>query len=91
MILRALFSIPLFPLGKPMGRGVFVNRRNPRSRWISPNDVSLNIGDWFHAFANRTPRGAFVRRDEENSYRGATYMTAPPSEERGRPSNNPFG
>jgi len=92
MFLRALFSIPIFPLGRTSGRGIFVNRRNPQSHWISPNDVKLNVVDWFYAFANRTPPDAFVRRDEDNAYRGSSYSRGPTRNgTSARRQINPFG
>lgn len=72
-MLRFLFSIPVLPFGSPSGRGLLINRRNPYSRWISPNDIGLNISDWLDTFSRRVPDGAFLSRDQNNNFRGTLY------------------
>lgn len=70
---RFFLSIPALPLGNRSGRGIFFNRRNPTSQWISPNDIGLNFSDWLDTFSRRVPDGAFLNRDENNNFRGMLY------------------
>ena len=91
MLLRLLLSVPVLPFGNSAGRGILVNRRNMSSRWISQNDIRLNVSDWLYTFANRTPSQGFIRRDENNGYRGASYpIDRRGNEYRRRGSVNPF-
>ena len=75
-MLRFLFSIPILPFGNPSGRGVFVNRRNPYSHWISPNDIGLNFSDWFATFSGRIPDGAFLVETKGTISEGRCIDTA---------------
>ena len=90
--IQAIFSIPVLPLGRP--HGWWSNRRSPNSRWLSPNDVVLNVTDSWHGFSNRLPENAWLQRDRQNNYNGSAYQQQQRRENSTNNSihsNNPFG
>lgn len=85
--IRAIFSIPILPMARP--GGWWSNRRNPNARWLSPNDVLLNVEDSWQGFTHRIPSSAWMHRNHENDFSGSSYRQGQQPEPPSR--NNPFG
>ena len=86
-LLRAILSVPILPMARSVGW--WSNRRDPNARWLSPNDVLLNVEDSWQGFTHRIPGSAWMHRNSENGFNGSSYRPRRQFESSNR--DNPFG
>lgn len=60
------------------GSGVFVNRRNPKSRFVSIEDVWLNLKERVYCWWHRVPEGSYINWDKNGKIKGHTSKAKRP-------------